>query len=200
MLSTSRWLGSLPADSQVVELVVKASTTTGTLMVGAKPGAEVNYARGGRRGGRGQGVGGQRSRRREAGSPHRNLGHREAGPVPGRPRADVRRLSHPHRYRRSAEPGLVLGWQSVVRLHGYRRDHSAACCATATVWSFPTPEITECERWIWLETERSRSSQVMEASGRGSARVPLLSSSCPQASRPTLMATPSPMQATIASS
>jgi hypothetical protein len=44
-LSTSRWLGSTPADSQVVEIVVKASVTTGTIPVGK---AEVNYAKGGR--------------------------------------------------------------------------------------------------------------------------------------------------------
>jgi hypothetical protein len=44
-LSTSRWLGSTPADAQVVEIVVKTSVTTGTIPVGK---AEVNYAKGGR--------------------------------------------------------------------------------------------------------------------------------------------------------
>jgi hypothetical protein len=45
-LSVSRWLGSTPADAQVVEIVVKSSVTTGTFQVGH--GAEVNYAKGGR--------------------------------------------------------------------------------------------------------------------------------------------------------
>jgi hypothetical protein len=44
-LSTSRWLGSTPTDSQVIEIVVKSSVTTGTIAVGK---AEVNYAKGGR--------------------------------------------------------------------------------------------------------------------------------------------------------
>jgi hypothetical protein len=44
-LSVSRWLGSTPADAQVVEIVVKSSFTTGTIAVGK---AEVNYAKGGR--------------------------------------------------------------------------------------------------------------------------------------------------------
>jgi hypothetical protein len=47
-LSTSRWLGTLPADSQVVELVVPASKATGTVNVAAFGGAEVNYAPGGK--------------------------------------------------------------------------------------------------------------------------------------------------------
>jgi hypothetical protein len=47
-LSVSRWLGSIEAGAQVVEIVVKSSTTTGTLAVGGKNGAEVNYAKGGR--------------------------------------------------------------------------------------------------------------------------------------------------------
>lgn len=44
-LAVSRWLGSTPADAQVVEIVVKSTVTTGTLPVGK---AEVNYAKGGR--------------------------------------------------------------------------------------------------------------------------------------------------------
>lgn len=44
-LTTSRWLGSVAAGSQVVEIVVPAGTTTGTIQVA--DGAEVNYAPGG---------------------------------------------------------------------------------------------------------------------------------------------------------
>ena len=45
-LSVSRWLGSIDANAQVVEIVVKSSFATGTVAVGK--GAEVNYAKGGR--------------------------------------------------------------------------------------------------------------------------------------------------------
>jgi len=47
-LSTSRWLGSIDASAQVVEIVVKSSFSTGTATVGGSPSAEVNYAKGGR--------------------------------------------------------------------------------------------------------------------------------------------------------
>jgi hypothetical protein len=46
LLSESRWLGSVDAGSQVVEIVVPASRTTGTIPV-EEGGAEVNYAPGG---------------------------------------------------------------------------------------------------------------------------------------------------------
>lgn len=45
-VATSRWLGSLPAGSQVVELVIKGNPSSGqTVMV---PPGEVNYAPGGK--------------------------------------------------------------------------------------------------------------------------------------------------------
>jgi len=47
-LTTSRWLGSIDANAQVVEIVVKSSFTTGTATVGGSPSVEVNYAKGGR--------------------------------------------------------------------------------------------------------------------------------------------------------
>jgi hypothetical protein len=45
-IKTSRWLGSVPAGTQIVEIVVPAAKTSGTVMVGQ--GAEVNYAEGGK--------------------------------------------------------------------------------------------------------------------------------------------------------
>jgi len=47
-LMTSRWLGSIDASAQVVEIVFKSSFTTGTATVDGSPVAEVNYAKGGR--------------------------------------------------------------------------------------------------------------------------------------------------------
>jgi len=44
-VKTSRWLGSLAAGSQVVEVVVRGAPTVGTVMV---PPGEVNYAGGGK--------------------------------------------------------------------------------------------------------------------------------------------------------
>jgi hypothetical protein len=46
LLTNSRWLGSVAAGSQVVEVVVPAARTTGTVPV-EEGGAEVNYAPGG---------------------------------------------------------------------------------------------------------------------------------------------------------
>jgi len=46
LLTSSRWLGSVAAGSQVVEIVVPSDTTAGTIQV-EEGGAEVNYAPGG---------------------------------------------------------------------------------------------------------------------------------------------------------
>jgi hypothetical protein len=43
-ISSPGWLSSIPSDTQVVEIVVPSTTTTGTV---AAPPAEVNYANGG---------------------------------------------------------------------------------------------------------------------------------------------------------
>src|SRR5438128_2533282 len=46
MLKTSRWLGSVDATAQVVEIVFKSTAKVGTLTVGPPDDAEVNYAKG----------------------------------------------------------------------------------------------------------------------------------------------------------
>ena len=48
MLKTSRWLGSVDATAQVVEIVFKSAAKVGALTVGPPDDAEVNYAKGGR--------------------------------------------------------------------------------------------------------------------------------------------------------
>ena len=48
MLQTSRWLGSVDATAQVVEIVFKSAAKVGALTVGPPDDAEVNYAKGGR--------------------------------------------------------------------------------------------------------------------------------------------------------
>jgi hypothetical protein len=47
-MAESRWLGALPEDAQVVEIVFKSDTTGTSLEVGGAGSLEVNYARGGR--------------------------------------------------------------------------------------------------------------------------------------------------------
>jgi hypothetical protein len=47
-MATSRWLGSLDASAQVVEIVYKSATTETELVVGGTGSLEVNYAKGGR--------------------------------------------------------------------------------------------------------------------------------------------------------
>ncbi len=48
MLKTSRWLGSVDASAQVVEIVFKSTAKVGALTIGPPDEAEVNYAKGGR--------------------------------------------------------------------------------------------------------------------------------------------------------
>jgi hypothetical protein len=47
-MAQSRWLGSLGADAQIVEIVYKSATTDDHLEVGGTGSLEVNYAKGGR--------------------------------------------------------------------------------------------------------------------------------------------------------
>lgn len=47
-MAESRWLGSLPAEAQIVEIVFKSDTTGSDLEVGGTGSLEVNYAKGGR--------------------------------------------------------------------------------------------------------------------------------------------------------
>jgi hypothetical protein len=47
-MAESRWLGSLDADAQVVEIVFKSDTTGSDMEVGGTGELEVNYAKGGR--------------------------------------------------------------------------------------------------------------------------------------------------------